>query len=98
MRMGVSRSSAKANGAVGRFALADFGVGRDMVAQLGLAHFEQAVGQPADAGIVLGVHHDHDSLAPRELEYRQDLVVVELETFVREIELDRCAALLDQFG
>ncbi len=98
MRIGRIDELREADGAEGRLALADFGMGRDVVAQLRLALFEQAVGQPSDAGIVLGVHHDHDSLAPRELEYRQDLVVVELETLVGEVELDRCAALLDQFA
>jgi hypothetical protein len=67
-----------------------------MVAKRRFTAFEQPVRQPSDAGVVLGVHHHHDAFAPREFEDVEHFVIVELQSFVGQIQFDRGAALLDQ--
>jgi len=53
-----------------------------MVAQGGLRRLQQPIGQPADAGVVLGMDHDQGTLAAGDLQNVQHLVIVELQPLV----------------
>ena len=62
----------------------------------GAAGADQALREPGDDVVVLGVDHHHRALAPRRREHVEDLTVIELERVVGHVNLERRIAVLDQ--
>ena len=67
---------------MGRLALGLGGVGDGMELRRGTAGADQALREPGDDVVVLGVDHHHRALAPRRREQVEDLAVVQLERVV----------------
>ena len=79
-----------------RLALGCGGVGDGMELRGGTAGPDQALREPGDDVVVLGVDHHHRALAPRRRENVEDLAVVQLERVVGHVDLERGVAVRDQ--
>jgi hypothetical protein len=81
---------------LGRLALGRGRVGDAVKLGRAMAGGEQALGQPGDHVVILGVDHDHGALAPRGREHGEHLGIVELEGVVGHINLERGVAVANQ--
>ena len=81
-----------------RLALGRRGVRHRVILRLPIAALQQALAQPLDHVMVLGVDHDHGPLAPRGGEHVEYLAVVEPEQVVGHVDLERRVAVLDEGG
>jgi hypothetical protein len=86
----------QAQGAIGRLGLGDARMAHGMEHGSGIPCRQQLVGQPTNDLVVLRMNHRHGAMLPREREDREQLVVVEPQSIIGHVDLERGVAVLDQ--
>ncbi len=82
--------------AVGRLGLGDARMGDSVELRRTMALLDQMMRQPLDHVVVLGMHHHQRTLAPRQRQDVEHLVVADLHGVVGHVDLERSVAVLDQ--